>query len=63
MHRIAIMERGIDGTSVYLIRVSYLPNCGLDRESRFEGEDDVFDFCLLFNIFLYFFEFCCSTNL
>jgi hypothetical protein len=27
--RIAIIERGIDGTSVYLIRVSYLPNCGL----------------------------------
>ena len=55
MHRIAIMERGIDGTSVYLIRVSYLPNCGLDRETRLEGEDDALIFVFFstfFSIFL-----------
>jgi hypothetical protein len=28
--RIAIIERGIDGTSVYLIRTSYLENNVLD---------------------------------
>jgi len=30
--RIAIIERGMDGTIVYLIRVSYLPKCGVWNE-------------------------------
>jgi hypothetical protein len=48
------MESGIDGTSVYLISVSFLPNCGLDRETRLEGEDDalIFVFSTFFSIFL-----------
>jgi hypothetical protein len=33
--RIAIIERGIEGTSVYLIRISYLENKSLDL-----GNDD-----------------------
>ena len=32
MHRTAIIESGIDGTSVYLIRVSYFPKYGLDTD-------------------------------
>lgn len=32
--KIAIIERGIDGTSVYLIRISYLENSVLDLCSR-----------------------------
>jgi hypothetical protein len=48
------MVSGIDGTSVYLISVSFLPNCGLDRETRLEGEDDalIFVFSTFFSIFL-----------
>jgi hypothetical protein len=42
--RIAIIERGIEGTSVYLIRVSYLENNGLDLGS----DDKSFLFSLLF---------------
>jgi hypothetical protein len=32
IHRMAIIARGIDGTSVYLIRVSYLPKYGWDND-------------------------------
>jgi hypothetical protein len=31
MDRIAIIERGIEGMSVYFIKVSSLPNLGLDE--------------------------------
>jgi hypothetical protein len=34
MHRMAIMDRGIDGTSVYLIKVSYLPKSGCEDTDK-----------------------------
>ena len=41
MHRMAIIERGIKGTSVYLIKVSYFPKFGLNnRVVRDEVDDD-----------------------
>jgi hypothetical protein len=36
-HKIAIIDSGIEGMSVYFIRVSYLPNCIFNGE---EGEED-----------------------
>jgi hypothetical protein len=41
MHRMAITERGIKGTSVYLIKVSYFPKFGLNnRVVRDDVDDD-----------------------
>jgi hypothetical protein len=34
IHRMAIMDRGIDGTSVYLIKVSYLPKSGCEDTDK-----------------------------
>ena len=40
IHRMAITERGIDGTSVYLIRVSYFPKFGLNNRGVRDDVDD-----------------------
>jgi hypothetical protein len=38
-HKIAIIDSGIEGMSVYFIKVSYLPNCIFNEEEG-EGEDN-----------------------
>ncbi len=41
IHRMATIERGIEGTSVYLIKVSYFPKFGLNnRGVRGDIDDD-----------------------
>jgi hypothetical protein len=39
-HKIAIIDSGIEGMSVYFIRVSYLPNCIFNEEEGEDGDDD-----------------------
>jgi hypothetical protein len=36
MHRMAIIDRGMDGTSVYLIKVSYFPKSGCEDTDKLD---------------------------
>ena len=51
MDRIAIIERGMDGTSVYLIRVSFLEK-NEEQELELCDDPDVKLFVLLLIIFM-----------
>jgi hypothetical protein len=54
MDRIAIIERGIEGMSVYFIKVSYSPNLGLDDVLLYDSRDS--SPCTMICILEYFFQ-------